>query len=295
MKSKLDTCPDLETLAAYLDGGLNESDRVRIAEHIAGCESCYFVFTEAAQMRATGAETSEHLQPPSALVATAGWRSSKVLWSSAAGLAVAASLLIAIARGVVPTGSDSSDLRALVAAVGTDRTFEPRLTGGFAYGPVRAPVRGVEAIDASPDVRIAVATLEKNAARDQTVKSLHETGIGYLVVGDISRAIVALEGAASHEQSARLMSDLAAAYLVRGIRANRPEDVSRALTLATGATQRDGGMPEALFNRALALDHLSMFNDARRAWQAYLTVDSQSGWAAEARIREQRLGIERQD
>jgi hypothetical protein len=35
-----------------------------------------------------------------------------------------------------------------------------------------------------------------------------------------------------------------------------------------------------------------MFDDARQAWQAYLKVDDQSGWAAEARIHLQRLAGE---
>jgi hypothetical protein len=65
--------------------------------------------------------------------------------------------------------------------------------------------------------------------------------------------------------------------------------VSRALTLASLAVQHDASMREALFNRAFALDHLSMFDDARQAWQAFLKVDDQSGWAAEARIHLQRL------
>ena len=43
-------CPDLETLAAYLDGRVAEGDRARIAAHLTACESCYFVFAEAARM-----------------------------------------------------------------------------------------------------------------------------------------------------------------------------------------------------------------------------------------------------
>ena len=44
-------------------------------------------------------------------------------------------------------------------------------------------------------------------------------------------------------------------------------------------------MPEALFNRALALQMSGMTDDARTAWQAYLTIDDRSGWADEARAR----------
>jgi tetratricopeptide (TPR) repeat protein len=185
-------------------------------------------------------------------------------------------------------------------------------------------MRGTDSVASSPDVRIAVATIEKETARRQTAKNLHELGVAHLITGDISNATEALEKAVIQDSGSRALSDLSAAYLVRGMRENRPEDLFHALVLATQALQRDGTMREALFNRALALDQLSMLDDARRtlaarsalqgdssmlealnratlldrrsivdgarqAWQAYLKVDGESGWAAEARISLQRL------
>jgi len=44
-------------------------------------------------------------------------------------------------------------------------------------------------------------------------------------------------------------------------------------------------MPEAMFNRALALQTIGQVDDARTAWQAFLTIDDRSGWADEARTR----------
>ena len=288
---RLEGCPDAETLAAYLDGRLTRDEREHVTQHVADCDDCYFVVTEAAQMPAMPVEEipAAGLEVES-VSAAKWWQSKSALWSSAAGLAAAASLVLAIGTGTVLWRGDSSHLRALVAAVGTDRTFEPRLSGGFVYGPVRGPVRGAEGATASPDVRIAIASIEKETVRRQTAKNLHELGIAYLVAGDVPRAISTLEDAANRTNTATALSDLAAAYLVRGVRENRPQDVSRALALASLAVQRDASMREALFNRAFALDHLSMFDDARQAWQAYLEVDDSSGWAAEARIHLQRLG-----
>jgi tetratricopeptide (TPR) repeat protein len=285
-------CPELETIAAYLDDRLTERERTRVTAHLADCETCYFVMGEATQMRGSDAAAmNEELGLEQRR--KSWWRRlplSTKMWSSAAVLATAASLLLAVGARIVPLVGDSSDLRALVAAVGADRSFEPRLSGGFVYGPVRGPVRGGEGAVASPDVRIAVASIEKEATRRRTPERLHELGIAYLVTGDMPRAIVTLEDAANRTSSAKEASDLAAAYLVRGVRENRPEDVSRALALASLAVQRDGSLREALFNRAFALDRLSMFDDARQAWQEYLKVDDESGWAAEARIHLQRLG-----
>jgi hypothetical protein len=44
-----DECPDLETVAAFLDGRLRGQERVRVTAHLANCEDCYVVFSEAAQ------------------------------------------------------------------------------------------------------------------------------------------------------------------------------------------------------------------------------------------------------
>ena len=292
---RLEGCPDAETLAAYLDGRLTQDEREHVTQHVADCDDCYFVVTEAAQMPAMPVEQIpaaglEVESVSAAIVKAKQWQSKSARWSSAAGLAAAASVVLAIGTGTVLWRGESSHLRALVAAVGTDRTFEPRLSGGFEYGPVRGPVRGAEGATASPDVRIAIASIEKETVRRQTAQNLHELGIAYLVAGDVPRAISTLEDAANRTNTATALSDLAAAYLVRGVRENRPQDVSRALALASQAVQRDASMREALFNRALAFDHLSMFDDARQAWRAYLDVDDSSGWAAEARIHLQRLG-----
>jgi tetratricopeptide (TPR) repeat protein len=288
-------CPELETIAAYLDDRLDERERTRVTAHLADCETCYFVMAETTQTRASDAAVMNE-EADVEQRQKAWWRRLPVstkMWSSAAVLVTAASLLLGVGTGIIPLTGDSSDLRALVAAMGTDRSFEPRLSGGFVYGPVRGPVRGVDGAPASPDVRIAVASIEREATRRRTPQHLHELGIAYLVTGDMPRAIVTLEDAASRTNSAREASDLAAAYLVRGVRENRLQDVSRALALASVAVQRDASMREALFNRAFALDRLSMFDAARQAWQEYLKVDDESGWAAEARIHLQRLGDER--
>ena len=288
-------CPDAETLAAYLDGRLTQDEREQVTQHVADCDACGFVVTEAAQMPAMPVEQipAAGLEVESVLATiekTGWWRSKSVVWSSAAGLAAAASLVLVIGTGIIPWSGDSSDLRALVAAVGTDRTFEARLSGGFEYGPVRGPVRGSDGAPTSPDLRIAIATIEKEAVRRRTDQNLHELGVAYLVAGDVGPAISTLEATANRTNTPTALSDLAAAYLVRGTRENRPQDVSRALARASQAVQRDASMREALFNRALAFEHLSMFDDARQAWEAYLKVDDQSGWAAEARIHLQRLG-----
>ena len=290
-KTRVDACPDLETLAGYLDGRLTERERADIAAHVAGCETCYFVFTEAAQTRASErarAETDASASPEPVRAATVkGWMTPKVIWSSAAGLAAAAALFVAIGTGFLPSErGDSTELRALVAAVGTDRTIEGRLTGGFAYGPLRSATRGADPLtpSLSPDVRIAAAQLEKATANDPPAEGLRERGIAALVVGDVDQAVSAFENAAvKYPADARIQNDFAVALLVRSRGNAQSDDMRKALAAANRAMNANRTLPEALFNRAYALQRLGLLQEARDAWRAFLVIDDQSGWADEAR------------
>ena len=274
----VDQCPDPETLAAFLDNRLSERDREVVAAHLTSCETCYAVFLESLKTK----PAATVLPHTSQRIATR-----KVIVGMTAGLAAAAALVLAV---VVPwrqqPGVEESSMQALVVAMGSERTIEPRLSGGFAYGPVRGPVRsGEPAADTlPPDVRIAAAQIEKQALADRAPRTLQALGIAYLVRGDAGRAIPVLEEAANAASpDARVLSDLAAAYLVRSTREERPEDLAKALAIADRSVKADARSPEAWFNRALALERLSLIDQARQAWEDYLKVDSTSGWADEAR------------
>jgi tetratricopeptide (TPR) repeat protein len=266
------TCPSLETIGAFVDGRFKDREREVIAEHLASCETCYFVFSEAARTRVTAQPRAEIVQ----------FTPRRRAWSIAAGLAAAATIVLAV-NVFRPFGANGDEraLTELVTAVGTARTFEPRLTGGFAYAPVRGPVRGVNNVaNLSPDLRIAIAEIEKqNAARPIAATAA-------MVAGQPDRAISILESASQQNPTdAKILNDLSAAYLVLAERNQSNTDAGRGLATANRALEIDRLMPEALFNRALALQMLGMTDDARTAWQSYLTIDDRSGWADEARAR----------
>jgi tetratricopeptide (TPR) repeat protein len=272
MKVNGGTCPSLETIGAFVDGRLMDRERETIADHVASCEACYFVFSEAARAQVVAKAKADVVPFPPR----------RVTWQVAmSGLAAAAMILLAV-NVWYPFGANGDEraLMELVTAVGTARTFEPRLTGGFAYAPVRGPVRGANDISLSPDVRIAIAEIEKQYA----AKPVAATAA--IISGDTNRAIDILEANAQlRPTDAKILSDLAAAYLARAARSNSTDDASRALAAANRALEIDRLMPEALFNRALALQMSGATGDARIAWQAYLTIDDKSGWADEARAR----------
>lgn len=287
MKRDVRTCPDAETIAAFIDGRLKGAERTRIVEHLADCADCYFIFSESARVPAADGASSG-----SRGLVRAWFGRPRIMWSSVAGLAAAAALAVAV---IGPwRSSPQAQLQALVAAVGTERPFEPRLTGGFAYGPMRGALRGEgAAAPLSPDVRIAAAEIEKAAAANRTTENLRALGISYLVTGDIARAVQTLEEATSGPSpDARALTDLSAAYLVRGARMNQPQDFAKARTMADRAVKANPGLVEAWFNRADAMESLRLPTEARDAWREYLKVDAVSDWANEARQRLRRLEAE---
>lgn len=272
MKVNGGTCPSLETIGAFVDGRFKDREREVVADHLASCETCYFVFSEAARTRVAA--------QPRAQVVT--FMPRRMSWQVMTGLAAAASIVLALnVWGPFGADTDRRALDQLVTAVGTARTFDARLTGGFAYAPVRGPVRGAnDANNLSPDVRIAVAEIEKQFAAEPIA------GAAALIAGEPGRAIAILETASqTNPTDAKILSDLAAAYLVRAGITGDTADASRALAMANRALEIERLMPEALFNRALALQMSGLNEDARTAWQAFLTIDDRSGWADDARAR----------
>jgi tetratricopeptide (TPR) repeat protein len=265
MKVNGGTHPSLETIGAFVDGRFKDRERDTIAEHLASCEECYFVFSEAARTKVSA--------QPAAEVGTFVPR--RLTWRIAAGLAAAASILLAVNFYVVSgVDRDAEALTELVAAVGPTRTFDGRLSGGFVYGPVRGPVRGpADPEPLPPDARIAIARIEKEYGARPVA------GAAALIAGDAARAVSILESASQQDpNNARILSDLSASYLQSG-------DASRALAAANRALEQDRLLPEALFNRALALEASGLRDEAKTAWQSFLTIDDRSGWADEARTR----------
>ena len=139
-------CPDLETIAAYLDGRLSDRERARVTAHLAECEECYALFRESAQTL---------VEEAGRIVAMRTWRErlprARVLWPAAAAvMATAAAVWLVVGAGptrILP--SSDPHFQKLVAAVASNRTVEGRMTGGFAYGSFRGRIRSAEPSSAS--------------------------------------------------------------------------------------------------------------------------------------------------
>jgi CHAT domain-containing protein/tetratricopeptide (TPR) repeat protein len=92
-------------------------------------------------------------------------------------------------------------------------------------------------------------------------------------------------------QNARAANDLAVAYLDRAGKKDEPFDLFLALAQANRALALDPRLPEARFNRALALERLSLLHPAHAAWETYLELDPTSDWAEQARRHRAKTAI----
>jgi CHAT domain-containing protein len=197
-----------------------------------------------------------------------------------AGLALGA--WAACLRGTdVLSRDDLARVRAeLVEAVGPVRFSEGRLTGGFAYAPFQGHRQPVK-------VSAGLTKVVGRIARDTSHTSFcqPDAAIVKLLAGKPRQAIECLERAVSVQPSGRLLTDLSAAYLELAADSGNPYFTFKALASADRALATPNPPAEALFNRALALDKLSLQTQATHAWQTYRAHDPSSPWAAEAAER----------
>lgn len=228
----------------------------------------------------TAAQASSRFPIPAAEQA---WR-----WGTAVGWRVASSALIAaialtwLQHYRPPDGDPWPKL--LEASAETGRHLESRLTGGFPWTPLRH-----SSGDRPPLKMSAVASeILRVSTKSSSREHLHAAAVAQLLANRVSGAVSSLEKLAAPGNDARACSDLAAARYALAVRDREPLQLARALAASDCALRLDATLPEALFNRALIVEQLGLRDNARAAWEAYLTVDATSDWAHEARqhIRE---------
>ncbi len=297
----LEPCPSDEVLAAFVDDELEDDERDDVEKHLSACLTCYEVFS--GTLRAVKGDVYHPrniVEPaPSPARADAHFTRPRTPWRALL-LAAAAASAVGAALLALRTGTPvRSDIAALVKALEGRRTVEPRLTGGFPHAEAPAILRGPTAPSPAEEkssrypLFAAAADLQRKVKSDPTAVALGNLGVADLILGHPAVAVQRLEEATAKEpKNARLLSDLSAAYLVRAKEEDQPEDIPKALEMAARAAALDPSLAEAVFNRALALEALSLKGEAIRIWEEYLVLDATSGWADEARRRRDALRAE---
>jgi CHAT domain-containing protein len=220
---------------------------------------------------------------------------------SSAPFKIAASVFIVFALGVVAwrTFIHRSDLdRGLVAlneAYKNQRPTQARISV-FSYAPPSNERGGPDKVNG--DAKRRAGLFLQSAADDApSAATYHALGDYLLAAGQFDEALAQFTKASELDpNNARLQNDMGVALLEKAGATGLDDeagkglaDVGVSLSHFDRALELDGSLPDALFNRALALERLKTFEQAREAWTKYLERDSSSGWADEARRHLERL------
>jgi CHAT domain-containing protein/tetratricopeptide (TPR) repeat protein len=273
------THPDLETLSAYVDGVLVERAKADVETHLAFCEPCLDLVTDVMSTSGSLAGEDEHgsVRGPRPLPRRPWVQAAAILGTLAATLLVAVQL-----RERSQPDPLSAAVAPLVDAVGDERLLEPRLTGGFRFGPRRANVRGGGEDNLA--LLAAAGRLQQSARQVDDASTQQAWAMAELLLGRHDNAVATLEYLVQREGAdARAWTNLSAAYLARAADLDRPDDLPKALDAVEHALTADPGLVEARFNKGLALRALAMRDGAVAAFREYLEVDPDSPWADEAR------------
>jgi CHAT domain-containing protein len=227
--------------------------------------------------------------------------------SRAARCVLAMLLGISFASTSCKARGDLNDPEAIAHILGDFRSVEPRLSGGFHYrpcaplGPI-APTPGH--LVPEPHCPRPLLSQHERLRLSREIVKISNGPSGLLRARAALIGQIVLHSSAPHlsaaiemvkkkmvtdGKTAEGLSDLAAAHLISAQRQDNPAAIFAALDAADQAVAVNGRCLEALFNRALALEYLSLETPARNAWLAYLQIDSSSYWADEARQRLARL------
>ena len=187
-------------------------------------------------------------------------------------------------------------LLALNAAYREQRPTEARISN-FDYAPfvvTRGP--NDQKVNQNELTRAELTLLEA-LNENPSGAAHHALGKVYLAKGDFDKAIEQFDAAVKTDSNnSQLYGDLGAAWLEKGKRdrdGTEPrkgmEELGRALENLNKALALNPNSLEALFNRALCEEQMTAYSQAETHWREYLTHDSNSQWADEARRRLQAL------
>jgi hypothetical protein len=290
----MQTCPSEETLAAFLDGRLDEKARLEVIEHLADCGDCRDLVLAADEYRMTQVKSVDApaavaeipvAQPAATAEVVRPRFGARVLapLASAAAIVMVLFSVPSIREGIFGT----SGMAELVAAANAqpERTAKARLSGNFAYKEHRNPRGGGEPTEVlSPDLADskaleAAAKAAERANNAPTAENLHALGVADILLKQRNDAVLVLERAAkASPRSADILNDLAAAYIARGAEG----DYQRAHDAAMKAWAIKQ-TPAAAWNIAVSLQYAHKDAQAIAAWQKYLELDPNSEWSAEAK------------
>jgi len=205
-------------------------------------------------------------------------------------------LLIAVLVSAIYFARRSSpdELAELHEIYQQERPTETRISE-FGYAPL-AQLRGAPESREKNRLRRIENSLIEATEKTPNAQTHHALGVFNLTQQKYTDAIKEFESALKFGAgSAKVHNDLGATYfeLAKSSPGEKKlEALAHSLEEFTTATELDGNLLEALFNKSLTLQELRLPRQAKESWTLYLQKDSSSPWADEARRNLTRLESE---
>jgi len=288
-----------ELIDDFLTGDLSTDDAVMF-------EQKFLVTTERRQKLRVGKAVRAYAQqtsgvPPKPIPTPTPWSWRRLFSSPVVRAAAFASVILFAAVGIWRISFYQSDvdkgLLALNNAYREQRPLEVRVSQQN-YAPF-STFRGGES-DRVHNTELDYAERYlRDAVRDNPTPRAHQAlGTYFLLRREFDQAIQQFEDALKADpNNAEIYADLGATWLEKGKLsldkgAANPasseygrgmEQLGQSVVNLNKALELNKTLPEAYFNRALAEQYLTLYNEAERDWREYLKLDSTSPWAEEAR------------
>jgi tetratricopeptide (TPR) repeat protein len=301
---KTSECPEEDRLRMLVPGLVDTAEADKLLGHAAECDWCGAVLREAAQDLSGPPTDEEEEFARGAWLANADHRREFVerltrhkrsarearprrwaaWWPLPVGLATAA-LVGGVWYELTSAGGAGSAERLLAEAYTKQREIEVRIPGA-AYGQLRVQMgeessrlnKPIELSEAIPKIQRGIA------AHPNDPQWLDLKGRADLLEGQYQEAIVELEHArALQPRDATTLTDLGAAYFQKAAREDDKKAYRSAYDYFSEGANLKPGDKVLAFNKALAAERIYANNEAPGSWEAYLKMDPDSGWAAEAR------------
>jgi tetratricopeptide (TPR) repeat protein len=317
VQRKSNRCLGDEPLVGYLEGRLSPSQRATVETHLVSCSDCrqlLALYIRAVQPDISAQEQAQLeqidldqlAQQAKALDRIALGRPSVAPWQRrisvplqiAASIAALASVGTLIYLLFIHQSAVEQGVLALKQAYTRQRPLELRLTG-FPYAPYETHRGQDESSVDQTRLLLARERLVETVLKQGTPEAHHALGLFYLAEHNDDQALEQLKRAvAQNPEDARLHNDMGVAYWQRGERDSSAADVAQALAHFNQALAQDPDLLEAIFNRALYYQKMSLLPQAETDWQRYLKLDSSSAWAQEAKsnlelIKEKQKAVSR--
>lgn len=283
--------PSDETLAAFIDGGLDEETRKRVVAHVADCEDCY------GTVMASGAWPRESDAVHTKTVPF-DRRQRRVLIGFAMAAGLSGVFLYRPLRLEYERYHAAASLHKAANAMPI-RVADARLSLDLAYKPLGPNNRGGE--NDSVDIGLLAAAGEVQQSRPAGPAGDHSLGVAELLTGNRQKAVEILGKAVMKETGTQniadairrctdvpLLNDLSAAEGVMTDFSTDEESKRTALAAARRAWELNPKSPITLWNRAVATERLDT-RAAIAAWKDYLAIDRTSAWSGAAKQRVEEL------